>query len=121
MPRERIRVENYESLIDALDLPDKDDLHVLAAAIHIRAFNLRDFPPEKLAPYSMKAVHPDDFVVSLIETDADLVYPAAERQWSSLKNPTKSLEEFLAVLQTNGLAKTVEKLRILFEKKSEKR
>lgn len=119
-------VENYESLIDALDLPDEDDRHVLAAAIHVRAevivtFNLRDFPPETLAPYSIYAVHPDEFIMSLLETDADLVRLAAERQWRSLKNPPKSLVEFLEILRHNGLAKSVERLRILLEKNFEQR
>lgn len=46
-------VENYERLIDTLKLPDADDCHVLAAAIHskcnlIVTFNLRDFPREYL-------------------------------------------------------------------------
>ena len=119
-------VENYESLIDTLDLPDKNDRHVLAAAMHIRAdviitFNLRDFPAEKLAPYSINAAHPDEFVVSLIENAADLVCLAAERQRRSLKNPPKSLPEFLAILEKNGLPKTVEQLKILFEDNSEMR
>lgn len=46
-------VENYRELIPALDLPDLDDRHVLAAAIVANAdvivtFNLRDFPRENL-------------------------------------------------------------------------
>jgi predicted nucleic acid-binding protein len=42
-------VTEYDSLIDALTLPDPDDRHVVAAAIRARAdvivtFNLNDFP-----------------------------------------------------------------------------
>lgn len=42
-------VEGFEDLISALDLPDPDDRHVLAAAIHsgsdaIITMNLKDFP-----------------------------------------------------------------------------
>ena len=42
-------VIGYEGLIDGLRLPDMDDRHVLAAAIHARAtliltLNVRDFP-----------------------------------------------------------------------------
>lgn len=47
-------VENYESLILSLQLPDEDDRHVLAAAIRCKAdvivtFNVKDFPAKDLA------------------------------------------------------------------------
>lgn len=113
-------VENYESQIDALELPDPNDRHVLAAAIRAGAsvivtFNLRDFPAKSLAPYQIKAVAPDNFIVSLLEADAERVFAAAEGQWRSLKNPPKSLAEFLETLKSCGLIKTVEKLQFLFE------
>ncbi|AGA34951.1 hypothetical protein TVNIR_3315 [Thioalkalivibrio nitratireducens DSM 14787] len=43
-------VGGYDALVDSLNLPDSDDRHVLAAAIHCHAqaiitFNLKDFPP----------------------------------------------------------------------------
>ncbi|SFL40707.1 PIN domain-containing protein [Streptomyces pini] len=46
-------VKGYEPLIEALELPDPDDRHVLAAAIRAKAqlivtFNLKDFPPRRL-------------------------------------------------------------------------
>jgi predicted nucleic acid-binding protein len=47
-------VVDYEDLVPALELPDPDDRHVLAAAIRsgaptIVTNNLRDFPPAALA------------------------------------------------------------------------
>lgn len=47
-------VENYESLITGLNLPDEKDCHVLAAAIKTNANvivtnNLKDFPGDYLA------------------------------------------------------------------------
>jgi hypothetical protein len=46
-------VDGYEPLIETLTLPDADDRHVLAAAIHCGAqvivtANLRDFPDARL-------------------------------------------------------------------------
>lgn len=112
-------VENYEGLIESLILPDPDDRHVLAAAIHVKAdyiitFNLKDFPQSTLASYEIEAIHPDAFIGDLIETDSELVKLAATRQWKSLKNPPKTLEEYLDALRNNGLRETVTRLNSLF-------
>ena len=45
------KVEGFEYLIESLELPDPDDRHVLAAAIHAKAdaivtFNMKDFPED---------------------------------------------------------------------------
>lgn len=61
-------VTGFESLISSLSLPDPNDRHVLAAAIRAHAqtivtANLRDFPPDVLAPFDIGARHPDDFVL----------------------------------------------------------
>lgn len=110
------RVEGYESLIDNLSLPDPDDRHVLAAAIHagakvILTFNLRDFPDTALSPYGVKAEAPDTFVGALLDESPELVCTAARRQRSFLKNPPKSVEEYLAALERVGLPLTASKLR----------
>lgn len=112
-------VEDYEHLIETLDLPDADDRHVLAAAITAEAglivtFNLRDFPANKLAQYGIQAIHPDEFCLLLIDAEPELVLTAARNQWNSLKNPPKPLVEFLATLSAAGLSKTVEQLHKLF-------
>lgn len=111
-------VTNYENLIETLRLPDAGDRHVLAAAIHAGAdlivtFNLRDFPAAALESFAIEAVHPDAFLISLIETDAALFALAAERQRASLKNPPKTREEFLQTLENQGLTETIGKLRKL--------
>ena len=72
-------VTGYEDLIPALKLLDPDDRHVLAAAIRAGAgvivtANLADFPPATLAQYGIEARHPDEFVMDLLDLDADAVY-----------------------------------------------
>ena len=57
-------VTGHEALIAGLTLPDADDCHVLDAAIRCNAsvivtFNERNFPAAALAPYGIKAQHPD--------------------------------------------------------------
>ena len=109
-------VTNYESLIPSLTLPDADDRHVLAAAIRAQAdvivtFNLRYFPDESLRPYGIEAQHPDDFLNYQFDLAPNLVCLAARRQRESLKNPPQSVDEFLEVLERQGLTKIVSCLR----------
>jgi predicted nucleic acid-binding protein len=109
-------VEGYQSLIPALNLPDPDDRHVLAAAIRANAsvivtFNLNDFPEEQLAAYGIEAQHPDEFIVHLLALDRTRVCAAAEEQRSSLRNPPKTSAEFLDILLRQGLPQTVELFR----------
>jgi predicted nucleic acid-binding protein len=108
-------VSGYEPLIPALTLPDPQDRHVLAAAIHAKAdvivtFNLKDFPAETLALFGMEAQHPDEFVTSLLDLDGASVCAAVKRQRASLKNPPKTPEELLHVFERCGMVQTVIRL-----------
>ncbi len=109
-------VTGYEHLIDGLTLPDANDRHVLAAAIHAGAdlivtANLADFPPEELAKHGIEALPPDRFIVLLLDLDPQTVCAAAKTQRASLKNPPMSVDEFLATLERQGLSATVAALR----------
>lgn len=109
-------VENYENLIDNITLPDENDHHVLAAAIQSKAeiiltFNLRDFPNNILEKYNLKAVSPDKLLSELFDSNEDNFNLAFERQLKSLKNPPKTAQELLQMLESQRLEKTVEKLR----------
>lgn len=111
-------VTGYESLIDSLELPDRDDRHVLAAAIRCGAsvivtLNLTDFPTPVLRNFRIEAQHPDDFVLALLDAFPDFVLEAARTHRASLKNPPKTQEEYLAELNAQGLEKSVSLLRDL--------
>ena len=111
-------VTAYESLIDGLELPDPDDRHVLAAAIRAAAqaivtTNLGDFPSEKLVPYSIEAVHPDDFVLGLIDLAPGVVTTVVNEQAAALKNPPRTVADLLDTLRDQGLVRTVARLREL--------
>lgn len=109
-------VSGYEDLIDGLELPDPDDRHVLAAAIRTRAsvivtFNLADFPSDYLAKHGLEAQHPDEFITHLLDLNPAAVCSAAKSQRASLKNPPKTVEEFLEALAKQRLPETVSRLR----------
>lgn len=109
-------VTGYEDLIEGLHLPDPDDRHVLAAAIRGRVDvivtrNAKDFPDDALKPFGIAAQHPDEFVVHLIDLAPGVVIEAARRHRESLKNPAKTVEEYLEMLEGEGLTETVAILR----------
>jgi predicted nucleic acid-binding protein len=109
-------VTGYEKLIEGLDLPDADDRHVLAAAIRANADvivtrNLKDFPPEKLAPFAIEAQHPDVFVSRLIDLHEGTVVAAVREHRSQLRSPPKTASEYLDTLEREGLTEAVSVLR----------
>jgi hypothetical protein len=109
-------VEGYESLEAGLALPDPNDLHVLAAAIHshssaIITTNLKDFPAPALTPFGIEAQHPDDFIHHQFDLHTPSVILAAQACRARLiKNP-KTPEEYLANLEAQSLTQTVARLR----------
>jgi len=113
-------VTGFEALIPTLSLPDPDDRHVLAAAIHggadcIVTFNLKDFPTPSFSVYRIEAVHPDDFVSQLFEASPGLVCLAARRQREQLKSPPKTVSEHLATLENVGLVQSAALLKCFAE------
>ena len=109
-------VENYEYLIPVLKLPDPNDHHVLAAAIHskcsvIVTYNLKDFPKKYTDEHSIEAQHPDEFIINLIDLSHESVCLAVKRHRAILKNPPKTVEEYFSTLERQSLNKTVQTLR----------
>jgi len=109
-------VTGYEALIPTLTLPDPDDCHVLAAAIHggagfIVTFNLSDFPAEILEPLDIEAVHPDEFVVRLWDEHLPAVLEAMRLQRAGLKKPPMSAPQYIATLAQCQLPETADRLR----------
>ncbi|MCC3406329.1 MAG: PIN domain-containing protein [Microcoleus sp. PH2017_10_PVI_O_A] len=115
---ENCLVQGYEPIIPELELPDPGDRHVLAAAIHSRAdfivtFNLRDFPADNLAQYNIQPLHPDEFIMRLLNLNWQGVCKAAEKQRIRLKNPPKTPDEYLATLIELGLPLSAARMREL--------
>jgi len=116
-----VEVTGYEELVEGITgLPDPDDRHVVAAAVRAGAqvivtSNLKDFPHRVLARYAMEAQSPDDFVLDLLDLDADALLRVLRAQAAVLKSPPRSPSEVLDSLQRNGLIHSTGRLRALLD------
>jgi len=109
-------VTGYEPLIATLTLPDPNDRHVLAAAIHgganiIVTANLKDFPGTVLTPYHVTAQHPDTFMRGLIDDDPHSAAMAFAADRAAMLNPPMTVSEYAAMLAASDLPLTVAALR----------
>lgn len=109
-------VTGYEALIEAIELPDPGDRHVLAAAIKAHAQvivtrNLKDFPPAALEQWDVEAKSADDFILDQIDLDRDAVYVAVQRIADSRGNPPATFADVLAMLERDGLVESAAALR----------
>lgn len=103
-------VINYNNLSHHLNLPDKNDNHVLAAAIkcnaqHIITDNLKGFPNSILEQYDTEAISADEFIFrtsELYETEAISVMRELIKKY---KNPAFTVPEFIMDLNAKGLPK----------------
>lgn len=104
-------VENYDALINAIELPDADDQHVLAAAIRAGAQvivteNRKHFPAEALEPLGIEAQSADTFVHSVASLYPQIVVRALQTIASRLSEPPRTPLEILEGLERNGLVQT---------------
>ncbi|ANV89158.1 PIN domain-containing protein [Picosynechococcus sp. PCC 7117] len=108
-------VDGYQELIESLELPDKGDRHVLAAAICARAdvivtCNELDFPSQNIKKYGIEVQNPDVFISHLIDLDPLVVCDVVRTLRESLKNPPRSINDLLAGYKGQGLTRTVQAL-----------
>jgi hypothetical protein len=111
-------VSGYKHLIDQFNLPDSNDRHVLAAAIHdgasiIVTAKLYDFLAEVLAAHGIDAQHPDAFVSARLDEYTEEALAALHEMRLDLKKSPFSLPELLVNLERQGLSQTVAELRQL--------
>jgi predicted nucleic acid-binding protein len=111
-------VENYDGLIDALELPDKDDRHVLAAAIKANANlivtnNLSDFPAAELAKYGLEAKSADDFLTDIIDLNQTRALEAFKDLVANRRSPELDAYQVLDQFRKVGLKNTADYLHAL--------
>ena len=103
-------------VIRGLELPDPDDVHVLAAALAghadcIVTTNLRDFPDRVLGPLGIEVLHPDQFAVAQWDLDQFKAVAAFKRMRARWKKPEATAEDFAAAMEHGGLPATGQRLR----------
>ena len=114
-------VTGYESLVEALDLPDAGDRHVLAAAIrcgaqYVVTDNLADFPDEVLARFDIEAIAADAFLSQIVELYPSEALAVLRTLRAHYSNPPFTPSEFVLDLIAKGLprlAKLADKHREL--------
>ena len=107
------RVENYEPLMEGLELKDQDDNHVLAAAIKINANvivtqNLPDFPEDYLSQFNIGVKSADDFICDIIDLEMEKAVQAFLEMVSHKKKPPLNVYDVLDSMRTVGLVKAAD-------------
>jgi PIN domain len=110
-------VSGFEARIDGISLPDPGDRHVLAAAVHCGAdaivtVNLKDFPAAVLERYGVRAWHPDDFLMDHFAREPAKLVMAVQAIRLRLRNPPRTVDEYLATLEAQGLQRFVNGVRV---------
>lgn len=88
-------VDGYEHLLPACaHFPDKDDHHIVAAALKAQAAvivtdNLKDFPADLLDPLNIEAKTADDFIADTIDLKHGLAVAAIRRMRLRFNRPDR--------------------------------
>lgn len=103
----KARVSEYSHLINAQTCHTKDR-HVLAAALSARAdvlltFNLKDFPKESLRGGKVRVLHPDAYLLELLEKEPVTVRGQLKQQARSNRRAPRTFDDLCLALSKAGL------------------
>lgn len=103
--------KGYENLIPECELPDKDDRHVLAAAIQAGASvivtdNTKHFPGASIAPFNIIASTADDFLADVIDLETPGAVAALRTMRRRFKKPELDAESLILKIESAGLSQT---------------
>lgn len=102
--------------LKSIDMPDKNDAHVIATAIAAQAttiitYNGRHFPDRILVPLGLRAVTPDEFCARLLgEVRADVI-EGARLHRTSLRRPAYDPVTYLDHLVSLRFPRSAQLLR----------
>ena len=106
-------VEDFEGLVEALDLPDADDRHVLACAIQTRAAvivtqNLKDFPNVILNQHHLKAIGLDDFIADTLDLAGAEAIAALRKMRERFERPEIDADALILRIEKLGLTQSAD-------------
>lgn len=115
-----VEVSGFAHRADRLNLPDPDDRHVLAAAIHTQAdvivtFNLKDFPTPALESHGIIAQHPDAFLTDRFDAHETLIAEAVRAIATASRYPPRTVAEIIARLEAANLPVLAQRLHSHFD------
>jgi hypothetical protein len=101
-------VTGYAHLIPAIELPDRDDRHVVAAGIAAGAsilvtWNLRDFPAAELRKHGLRKLSPDAFLMEIYDATPKMMAAAVANARSNLRKSAISAADFVEALRRQKL------------------
>lgn len=113
-------VTGHQPLIAGLSLPDKDDRHVLAAAIRCSAQvivteNHKDFPPDVLDANVLETLGADARLANTFDLFLQRAARALRKMRKRYRNPAMTTSEFLFDLTKCGLSKLSAAARVEIE------
>ena len=102
-------------LLEGITLPDNGDRHVVAAALvgtasAIVTTNLKDFPAEVCDGFELEVIHPDAFIVNIIDLDEVRAAAAIREMRGRWRNPPRGAAALIAMMDRKGLAQTAQRL-----------
>jgi hypothetical protein len=101
-------VTEYEGHVAAVNLPDPDDRHVVAAGIAagatlILTWNLRHFPAKELQKFGLDRQTPDDFLSCLYDEVPEVVIGSLAKSRRNLTRTNVSASDFIKILDGQRL------------------
>jgi hypothetical protein len=115
-PNWEVQEKDWRAFEERFALPDRNDLHVAAAAVACNAdcivtFNLEDFPRRALEPSGLEALHPDVFLLAHWDVDERAALAAFAAMRQRRLRPPLSPAQFADALERSGLAGIAARLR----------
>jgi len=105
----------YQPFIEGIKLPDPGDRHVLAAAVvgrcaGIITSNVRHFPANLVDPLGIEIIHPDEFIVNIIDLHPSRAVAACKGHRAAMTQTSPSPIEFLEKFERAGLIQAHQRL-----------